>query len=69
MKRGKKRNVKFIVTVDPRLDNVEMPQWAIEKLKEANEFLRHARLPDEYYKQVGIEPPKAYKGRFVPFEP
>jgi hypothetical protein len=30
----------------------------IDKLKEANEFFRHARLPDEYYKQMGIEPPK-----------
>jgi len=69
MKSRRKKNEKFTVTVDKRLNGAERPQWAVDKLKEANEFLSQARLPDEYYKQVGIEPPKEYKYKFVPFKP
>jgi len=53
MRGRKKKDIKMIFTVDDRLNDVETPDWAIEKLKVANEAMRNAKMPDAYYKRLG----------------
>ena len=51
--RSKRQPNKFTITVDKRLNGLDVVKMSAEKLKEANETLRKVRMPDSYYEQIG----------------
>jgi hypothetical protein len=51
MDNQKKQGAKLIVTVDKRLNDLDVVKLSADKVKKANETLGKVRLPDAYYEQ------------------
>lgn len=49
----KKCPSKFVLTIDNRLNGLDVAKMAADKLKEANKTLSKVRMPDPYLKQIG----------------